>query len=145
MFCFGQGLTWNELLLKLLSCSITHVHYPIETAMPLELILRIPRSDQEGEYVLVNVTSNGPAPLDLRLLATEGLSPYISNSKAFQTSTLWAMLIIAANNSQAVPHPQISRKEQSPQQRAMGGALTLHSPPSIFPWKACRERRSHDA
>ncbi|MCJ1466645.1 hypothetical protein MMC07_005265 [Pseudocyphellaria aurata] len=46
-----------------------------------EQILRIPRDDQEGGYVLVNVASGGPAFLDLKLLATEGESPYYANLK----------------------------------------------------------------
>ena len=47
-----------------------------------EHILRIPRSDSEGDYVVLNVTSNGPSPLDLRLVATEGDAPYITTSAA---------------------------------------------------------------
>lgn len=47
--------------------------------MVSEQILRIPRSDSEGGVVLMNVASNGPSSLDLRLLATEGESPYILN------------------------------------------------------------------
>lgn len=46
-------------------------------------ILRVPISDSsEDAYVLINVTSNGPSPLDLKLLATEGTAPYIATSKA---------------------------------------------------------------
>lgn len=45
-------------------------------------VLRIPRSDDEGDFVLVNVTpSADPSALDLRLLATEGESPYILDCK----------------------------------------------------------------
>jgi len=49
--------------------------------MAPEHILRLPRSDSEGDYVLVNIMSNGASPLDLRLLATEGESPYITESE----------------------------------------------------------------
>ena len=49
--------------------------------MSSEQILRISRDDNEGGYVLVNVTSGGPSALDLKLLATEGESPYYLNSE----------------------------------------------------------------
>ncbi len=49
--------------------------------MASEHVLRLPRSDSVGDYVLVNVTSNGSSPLDLKLLATEGESPYIAESE----------------------------------------------------------------
>ncbi len=45
--------------------------------MPSEHILRIARDDEEGRYILMNVSSSGPSPLDLKLLATEGESPYV--------------------------------------------------------------------
>jgi hypothetical protein len=41
-------------------------------------ILRFPRSDEAGAFVLVHVSCTGPAPLDLKLTATEGESPYVS-------------------------------------------------------------------
>lgn len=49
--------------------------------MSSEQILRFSRDDQEGGYVLVNVTSEGPSALDLKLLATEGESPYYLKSE----------------------------------------------------------------
>ncbi len=48
--------------------------------MASEHVLQIPRSDSEGNFVLVNVASNGSSPLDLNLLATEGESPYVTRS-----------------------------------------------------------------
>lgn len=48
--------------------------------MNREIILRIPRSDSEGEFVLVNVSSQGSSDLDVKLLATEGESPYVTSS-----------------------------------------------------------------
>lgn len=58
--------------------------------MAPEHILFLPRSDSDEEaYVLVNVSSGGPSPLDLRLLATEGDSPYISSS-TFAPDMSWA-------------------------------------------------------
>lgn len=42
--------------------------------------LRIRRSDTSGadDFVLVNVVSNGPDPLDLRLTGTENAFPYLT-------------------------------------------------------------------
>ena len=48
--------------------------------MATEHILYLPRSDSDEEYVLINVSSGGPASLDLKLLATEGEYPYIATS-----------------------------------------------------------------
>lgn len=48
--------------------------------MNSEQILRIARSDSEDGYVLVHISSAGALPFDLKLLATEGESPYILNS-----------------------------------------------------------------
>ena len=56
--------------------------------MEVEHILRIPRSDSDGDYVLVNVASKGRNPLDLRLLATEGEAPYVAESKSTRPSFL---------------------------------------------------------
>ena len=44
--------------------------------MATEHILYVPRSDNNEEYVLVSVSSRGSSSLDLKLLATEGESPY---------------------------------------------------------------------
>ncbi|KAI9703106.1 MAG: hypothetical protein M1820_005978 [Bogoriella megaspora] len=47
--------------------------------------VKIPRVDaQEGDYVLANVCSNGPLPLDIRIEATEGTSPYIGSLQESQ-------------------------------------------------------------
>ena len=50
-------------------------------SMATEHILYLARSDSDEEHVLVNVSSAGPSLLDLKLLATEGESPYIATSK----------------------------------------------------------------
>lgn len=47
--------------------------------MSPEQILRIDREDQKEGIIFVNVSSNGPLPLDLKLLATDGLDPFILN------------------------------------------------------------------
>lgn len=44
-------------------------------------ILRIGREDQKEGIVFVGVSSNGPLPLDLKLLATDGLDPFVLNRK----------------------------------------------------------------
>ena len=49
--------------------------------MATEHILHLLRSDSDKEYVLVNVSSGGPSPLDLKLLATEGEYPYTATSE----------------------------------------------------------------
>lgn len=40
-------------------------------------VLRIPRTDEEQSFVLVEVTSAGSKDLDLKLVATEGFAPYV--------------------------------------------------------------------
>ncbi len=56
--------------------------------MTTEHILRVPRSDSKGDFVLINVTSNGKSALDLRLLATEGESPYVARREFVAFSSL---------------------------------------------------------
>lgn len=53
-----------------------------------EYILRVPRSDNGGGYVLVNVVSYGKSPLDLKLLATEGDNPYSVKSELIALPSL---------------------------------------------------------
>jgi len=48
--------------------------------MASDHVLSIPRSDSEGDNVLVDVVSYGKAALDVKLVATEGESPYINTS-----------------------------------------------------------------
>ncbi|KAL9002347.1 MAG: hypothetical protein Q9188_004720 [Gyalolechia gomerana] len=45
--------------------------------MASEHVLRLPRTDSPGDYILLNTSSHGSNPLDLRLLATEGTEPYV--------------------------------------------------------------------
>ena len=50
--------------------------------MSHEHILKVLRTDaEENEYVLVNVQTNGPKLLDLKLVATDGDVPYVTESK----------------------------------------------------------------
>lgn len=45
---------------------------------PADRVVRFERSDETGAFVLVHVSHQGPALLDLTLTATEGESPYVS-------------------------------------------------------------------
>ena len=45
------------------------------------LIIRVPRTDQEGAYILGEVTSTGSKPLNVKLVATEGEEPYAVKCK----------------------------------------------------------------
>ncbi|MCJ1244309.1 hypothetical protein MMC30_001507 [Trapelia coarctata] len=54
--------------------------------MASDHVLSIPRSDSGGENVLVNVVPNGKAALDVKLVATEGESPYITTIKQSSVS-----------------------------------------------------------
>lgn len=56
--------------------------------MATEHILYLSRSDSDGEHVLVNVSSAGSSALDLKLLATEGESPYIATIRQSRISKL---------------------------------------------------------
>ena len=50
-----------------------------------QYILRIPRSDDEGSPILLQVLPAGSAsrPLDARLVATESEAPYVLSCKSF--------------------------------------------------------------
>lgn len=52
--------------------------------MPREIVLRILRSDVVEGYVLLNVIANGPSPLDLKLIATEGEAAYVGSGKSIR-------------------------------------------------------------
>jgi hypothetical protein len=40
-------------------------------------IIRIPRTDEEGAFVLGEVTPSGSKPLNIKFVATEGEEPYV--------------------------------------------------------------------
>lgn len=44
-------------------------------------VLRLARSDEQNEFILLHVVKLGPAPLDLILTATEGESPYTARGE----------------------------------------------------------------
>lgn len=85
--CKGQ----LGLLILFPSFPLSNLHkvFPItHLAMAGEYILRVPRSDNGGGFVLVNVVSHGASPLDLKLLATEGDNPYVVKSELVAFPTL---------------------------------------------------------
>ncbi|KAL9011253.1 MAG: hypothetical protein Q9173_003886 [Seirophora scorigena] len=49
--------------------------------MASEHVLRVPRTDSPGDFVLLKTCSSGSSPLDLNLLATEGTEPYVKTLK----------------------------------------------------------------
>lgn len=55
-----------------------------------ERVLRVRRSDEDDPdaFVLVKVTAQGPNPLDLQLVGTEGASPYLVTSMQFRSLAL---------------------------------------------------------
>ena len=51
-----------------------------KSVMDAEHLLHVPQS-QSDEHVVVNVKRTGSAPLDLRLIATDGSEVYVSESE----------------------------------------------------------------
>lgn len=51
-------------------------------------VLRIPRTDEDGTFILVQVSSAGSKDLDVKLVATEGLAPYKVKLRHDRISTL---------------------------------------------------------
>ncbi|KAG8526215.1 uncharacterized protein KY384_000208 [Bacidia gigantensis] len=87
-----------------------------------EHVLRVPRSDSEGNFVLVSVKANGPAPLDLTIQATEGESPYAAEITQRHASNLrekkyqkskeeWAIRLESILLQRALSEPGDSVKE----------------------------------
>ncbi|KAL2216832.1 hypothetical protein M432DRAFT_551491 [Thermoascus aurantiacus ATCC 26904] len=56
----------------------------------LPRILRVPRSDDPAAYVLVHVSSTSSAPLDLKLVGTEGENPYVGSVRQSRLENLRA-------------------------------------------------------
>ncbi|KAK2749207.1 hypothetical protein FQN57_006822 [Myotisia sp. PD_48] len=55
-----------------------------------ESILRIPRSDSSGDFILIKASRSGTSKLDLDLVGTEGESPYVGTVKTSQINKLRA-------------------------------------------------------
>lgn len=45
--------------------------------MATSRVLKIPQSDNDKEFVLLQATASGKKPLDLKLIGTEGEAPYM--------------------------------------------------------------------
>ncbi|ROT43533.1 hypothetical protein SODALDRAFT_41511 [Sodiomyces alkalinus F11] len=56
--------------------------------MSTPTILRIPRSDEQGAFVLVHASQTRSKPLDLKLVGTDGLAPYMTFLRHSQASSL---------------------------------------------------------
>lgn len=50
--------------------------------MATQHILRIPRSDDPSEFVLIKASNSGKSELDLTLIATEGENPYAGSGRS---------------------------------------------------------------
>lgn len=53
-------------------------------------VLRLPRTDVANDFVLVNVEPSGSDPLDLKLVATDGQSPFVASVRQNQIQKLQA-------------------------------------------------------
>lgn len=51
-------------------------------------VLKVPQSDNDKEFVLLQVSSSGKKPLDLKLIGTEGEAPYVVKIKHDRISAL---------------------------------------------------------
>lgn len=58
--------------------------------MPQDHILRLRRTDADGEHLLINITQSGSKPLDLKLVASEGEHVYPAKIKESNVKTLQA-------------------------------------------------------
>ncbi|KZN91391.1 hypothetical protein EN45_015250 [Penicillium chrysogenum] len=115
-------------------------------------ILRFPRSDETGAFVLVHVWCTGPAPLDLSLTATEGESPYVSlgQSSAPPDEPDWATGLEASASISGSDEDKaivitIRKRVQTITQRL--GAFTLRQDDEqaveLFEWTGITAARAH--
>ncbi|TQV97607.1 mitotic apparatus protein p62 [Cordyceps javanica] len=56
--------------------------------MTTSRVLKIPQNDNDKEFVLLQASSSGKKPLDLKLVGTEGEAPYVVKIKHGRTSAL---------------------------------------------------------
>ncbi|KAI4716481.1 hypothetical protein E4T48_07355 [Aureobasidium sp. EXF-10727] len=59
-------------------------------SLPDPKVLRLPRTDVDNDFVLVNVEQSGSDPLDLKLVATDGQSPFVTSVRRDQILSLQA-------------------------------------------------------
>ncbi|KAH0265062.1 hypothetical protein KCU91_g11660, partial [Aureobasidium melanogenum] len=60
------------------------------SSLPDPKVLRLPRTDVANDFVLVNVEPYGSDPLDLKLVATDGQSPFVASVRQNQIQKLQA-------------------------------------------------------
>ncbi|KAH0350974.1 hypothetical protein KCU81_g2346, partial [Aureobasidium melanogenum] len=60
------------------------------SSLPDPKVLRLPRTDVANDFVLVNVEPSGSDPLDLKLVATDGQSPFVASVRQNQIQKLQA-------------------------------------------------------
>ncbi len=48
---------------------------------PTQVILRFPQTRKKSAFVLVQAASTGRHPLDLKLVGTDGFSPFVTTCK----------------------------------------------------------------
>jgi len=58
--------------------------------LPDPLVLRLPRTDVDSDFVLVNVQQSGPDLLDVKLVATDGEAPFVTYLRQNQIHKLQA-------------------------------------------------------
>ncbi|KAI4239548.1 MAG: hypothetical protein L6R40_005493 [Gallowayella cf. fulva] len=75
--------------------------------MASEHVLRLPRTDSPGDYILLNASSNGASPLDFQLLATEGTEPYVKTRKPSLNPLISSMYKLT--DLRTVKHSRISK------------------------------------
>ncbi|KAL7821442.1 hypothetical protein V8C44DRAFT_314580 [Trichoderma aethiopicum] len=56
--------------------------------MTASRVIKLSRDDDESAYVLIQVVPNGPKPLDVKLVGTEGAAPYATTLKHDRVSSL---------------------------------------------------------
>ena len=83
--CSSVLATLDLLLQQDWCCHQTLVsqHPRSSATMANEHILKVPRGDDEGSFIMLNIKSNGIKPLDIALLATDGESAWASSSEHY--------------------------------------------------------------
>ncbi|KAL7937469.1 hypothetical protein V8C35DRAFT_292606 [Trichoderma chlorosporum] len=56
--------------------------------MVVSRVIKVPRDDETSTYVLIQVIQEGPKPLDVKLVGTEGEEPYVATLKHDHTASL---------------------------------------------------------
>lgn len=59
-------------------------------SFPDPKVLRLPRTDVDNDFVLVNVQQSGSDPLDLKLVGTDAMSPFVTYLRRDQVYNLQA-------------------------------------------------------